>query len=81
MPLGFAPAATHKLAHQDGEVGTARAAAKHGIAMGLSSYSTASLEEVAGEGRAGEVPMAMQMCVLKDRKITERVVRRAEGRI
>lgn len=79
MPLGFAPAATHKLAHPDGEVGTSRAAAKHGICMGLSSYSTASMEEVAEQRRGN--PMAMQMCILRDRRITERVVRRAEGRL
>lgn len=78
LPLGFAPVATHKLAHPDGEVGTSRAAAKHGICMGLSSSPTASLEEVAVERRGN--PMAMQMCILQDRRITERVVKRAEGK-
>lgn len=77
MPFGFAPAATHKLAHPDGEVGTSRAAAKHGICMALSSYSTASLEEVAAQRRGN--PMAMQVCVYRDRRITQRVVERAEG--
>ncbi|MCW5806372.1 MAG: alpha-hydroxy-acid oxidizing protein [Deltaproteobacteria bacterium] len=35
------------MAHRDGELATARAAAAHGTLMVLSSWSTASLEEVA----------------------------------
>lgn len=78
FPLGFSPAASQKLAHPEGEVGTSRAAAQYGICMGLSSYSNHSLEEVASQG-AGN-PYAIQMCVLKDRSITEQLLKRAESR-
>ncbi|KAF9635037.1 putative fmn-dependent dehydrogenase family protein [Lasiodiplodia theobromae] len=47
FPFGFAPAASHKLAHPDGEAATARAAARVGVCMGLSAYATTGLEEVA----------------------------------
>jgi 4-hydroxymandelate oxidase len=47
MPVGIAPMATHGLAHPDGEVAMARAAAAAGIPFILSTMSTRSLEEVA----------------------------------
>lgn len=78
VPFGLAPSAMHKLAHPDGEVATSRAAAKAGICMGLSSYSTTSLEEVAAQGRGN--PYFHQMCVLKDRRTTLQLLQRAEGR-
>lgn len=77
LPLGFSPAAMHKLAHQDGELGTSRAAAKFGICMGLSSYATESLENVAAEGSGN--PYVMQLCMLRDRETTLQILRRAEG--
>ncbi|OJJ99657.1 hypothetical protein ASPACDRAFT_52330 [Aspergillus aculeatus ATCC 16872] len=76
LPIGFSPAASHKLAHPDGELATSRAAANHGICMGLSSYSNYSLEDVASQGRGN--PYVMQMCVLRDRSITLQLLRRAE---
>ncbi|KAJ5673783.1 hypothetical protein N7462_009222 [Penicillium macrosclerotiorum] len=76
LPFGFSPAASHKLAHPDGELATSRAAAKHGICMGLSSYSTYPLEDVAAQGLGN--PYVMQMCVLKDRSITVQLLERAE---
>ncbi|KAI9929546.1 hypothetical protein ASPWEDRAFT_111800 [Aspergillus wentii DTO 134E9] len=76
LPFGFSPAAMHKLAHPDGELGTSRAAAKFGLCMGLSSYSTTSLEEVAAQGTGN--PYAIQMCVLKDRSLTLQLLQRAE---
>ncbi|KAF4898092.1 Oxidase FUB9 [Colletotrichum fructicola] len=77
LPLGFSPAAMHGLAHPDGEIATSRAAAKMGICMGLSSYATASLEDVISQG-AGN-PYVMQMCILKDRSITLQILQRAEA--
>ncbi|KAL3447320.1 FMN-dependent dehydrogenase family protein [Aspergillus insuetus] len=68
LPFGFSPAASHKLAHPDGELATSRAAAKFGICIGLSSYSTTSLEDVILEGQGN--PYAIQMCVLRDRSLT-----------
>ncbi|KAH8680637.1 (S)-2-hydroxy-acid oxidase [Xylariales sp. PMI_506] len=76
LPLGFSPAAMHKLAHPDGELATSRAAAKFGICMGLSSYATESLENVIAQGSGN--PYVMQLCVLRDRATTIQMVRRAE---
>lgn len=78
FPLGLSPTAMHRLAHPDGELATSRAAAKNGICMGLSSYATESLENVAAQGTGN--PYVMQMCVLKDREITLQLLRRAEGK-
>jgi (S)-2-hydroxy-acid oxidase len=57
----------HKLAHPDGEIATSRAAAKNGIAMGLSSWSTSSMEDVVAQGQGN--PYAYQLTLLKDRNI------------
>jgi (S)-2-hydroxy-acid oxidase len=77
LPFGFSPAASHKLAHPDGELATSRAAAKFGICMGLSSYSTTSLEDVILKGQGN--PYAFQMCVLRDRSLTLQLLERAES--
>ncbi|KND86499.1 Hydroxyacid oxidase 1 [Tolypocladium ophioglossoides CBS 100239] len=76
FPVGFSPAAMHKLAHPDGELGVSRAAAKMKICMALSSYATESLENVAAEGKGN--PYAMQLCVLRDRPTTIQILERAE---
>ncbi|CAI6096236.1 unnamed protein product, partial [Clonostachys chloroleuca] len=47
----MSPAAMHKLAHPDGELATSRAAADLGVCMGLSSYATESIENVAAVGK------------------------------
>ncbi|RKU43204.1 hypothetical protein DL546_006001 [Coniochaeta pulveracea] len=77
FPLGFSPAAMHRLAHPDGELGTSRAAAKMGICMGLSSYATESLEDVIAQGKGN--PYMMQMCVLRDRPTMLQILERAEA--
>ena len=77
FPLGFAPAAMHKLAHEDGEAATSRAAAKHGIAMAVSSYATYSMEDVIAHGSGN--PYAFQVTILKDRSLTLKMMRRAES--
>jgi (S)-2-hydroxy-acid oxidase len=77
FPLGFAPAAMHCLAHPEGEVATSRAAAKNGIAMGLSSWSTCSMEDVVKEGIGN--PYAFQVTLLKDRNIAIKMLKRAES--
>ena len=56
---------------------TSRAAAKFGICMCLSSYSTYALEDVIKEENGN--PYAIQMCVLRDRSITLQLLERAEG--
>ncbi|EMR62984.1 putative fmn-dependent dehydrogenase family protein [Eutypa lata UCREL1] len=77
LPLGFSPAAMHRLAHPDGELATSRAAAKFGLCMGLSSYATESMENVAAQGLGN--PYVMQLCVLRDRQTTLQIVQRAEA--
>jgi len=76
FPLGFSPAAMHQLAHPDGEAATSRAAAKHGVAMGVSSYATYSMEDVISQGSGN--PYAFQVTILKDRSLTLKMLRRAE---
>ncbi|KAI0019438.1 FMN-dependent dehydrogenase [Xylariomycetidae sp. FL0641] len=77
FPLGFSPAAMHKLAHPDGEAAVSRAAAKMNICMALSSYATESMETVAAQGTGN--PYVMQLCVLKDRPTCEQILTRAEA--
>ncbi|KAK1633771.1 FMN-dependent dehydrogenase [Colletotrichum phormii] len=77
FPLGFSPAAMHKMAHPEGELGTSRAAAKMNVCMALSSYATESMENVAAEGTGN--PYVMQLCVLRDRETTLQILRRAEA--
>ncbi|KAG0468746.1 hypothetical protein HPP92_018074 [Vanilla planifolia] len=75
MPIMLAPSAMQKMAHPDGECATARAASASGTIMTLSTIATSSVEEVASTG-AGIC--FFQLYVLKDRKVAEQLVRRAE---
>jgi 4-hydroxymandelate oxidase len=68
-----APTAFHRLAHPDGELATARAAARAGTAMVLSTLSTTDVEEVAAQG----APVWFQLYVYRDRGITAALVERA----
>lgn len=60
-----------RLAHPEGEAATARAAARHGVCMGLSSLSTVSLEKVAQAGGPQGLRW-FQLYVFKDRDVTRR---------
>ena len=75
MPVLIAPTAMARLAHPDGELAIARAAAQAGITQVLSSLSTYSIEEVAAVG--GQT--WFQLYVFRDRSISEHLVRRAEA--
>lgn len=77
FPFGFAPTATHAMAHPDGELATSQACAAANIPMGLSNYSTVPLEKVARAGKGN--PYLMQVSMLKDRATLRRVIKRAEG--
>ncbi|XP_075240891.1 2-Hydroxyacid oxidase 1-like isoform X3 [Convolutriloba macropyga] len=46
-PVCVAPTAMQKMAHSDGELATARACAKHGTLMSLSTLTTTGLETIA----------------------------------
>jgi 4-hydroxymandelate oxidase len=76
MPVLIAPTAFHQLATEEGEVATARAAARAGTVMTLSTLSTRTIEEVseAAEGR-----LWFQLYVYRDREATAELVARAEA--
>lgn len=81
MPLGLSPSAFHRLAHPDGELATSRAAAKNGIPMALSTYSTTSVEDVLEQGKSYGNPYAMQLSVMKSRDANLSIIRRAESEL
>ena len=72
-PILLAPTACHKLAHTDGEVGTARGARLAEAGMVLSSYSTVAVEPVAAE----KPPLFWFQLYVQDRAYTEQLLRRA----
>jgi 4-hydroxymandelate oxidase len=75
-PVIIAPMAMHQLAHPDGEIAVSRACRKLGVGMVLSTLSTRPVEEVVTE-LGDEVPGLLQLYMLKDREMTERLVQRA----
>jgi len=77
MPLLVAPVAFHRMAHPDGEAGTARAAAAVGTLMCLSTIATATPSEVAAA--APGAPRWFQLYVFKDWEITKALVEHAAG--
>jgi 4-hydroxymandelate oxidase len=73
FPIALAPTAFQRLAHREGELATARAAASLGTLMVLSTISTTPLEDVAATG----VTRWFQLYVMKDHAITESLLERA----
>lgn len=76
IPLGVAPTAMQCLAHDDGELATARACKKMDIVMGLSSFSTTSLEDV--KGALGDHPGALQLYLFEEREKSRKLIQRAK---
>lgn len=76
MPVAVAPTAFHRLAHPEGEIATARAAAAEATAMSVSTLSNTTLEDVAA---ASEGPRWFQLYVFRDRGLTRELVERAEA--
>ncbi|WP_061295493.1 alpha-hydroxy acid oxidase [Herbidospora cretacea] len=74
MPLLIAPTAFHRLAHPDGELATARAAAAEETVMVVSMASTTPVEALADTG----ADLWFQLYVQPDMAFTERIVARAE---
>ncbi len=75
LPVGVAPAALHGLAHPDGELATARAAAAAGAINVLSTMSSHSIEaiaEAAPEGRRW-----FQLYIQPDPALSRELVQRA----
>jgi (S)-2-hydroxy-acid oxidase len=85
FPVAIAPSAMHQLAHAEGELATARAAASQGTSMTLSTFSNASLEDVIEAGQkiiaTKDMPRPefwLQLYCFQNRKISEDLIRRAE---
>jgi lactate 2-monooxygenase len=74
-PFLLAPIGVLSIAHPDGELAVARAAAATGVPMVLSSAASHSLEEVAGE--LGDTPRWFQLYWVNDRDVVASLVRRA----
>lgn len=74
LPLLIAPTAFQKLAHPDGEAATARAAARAGVIMTLSTLANTPVEEVAAQT---DHPLWFQLYVYRDRGATRALVERA----
>jgi 4-hydroxymandelate oxidase len=75
LPVGVAPAALHGLAHPDGELATARAAAAAGAINVVSTVASRSIEEVAEA--APDARRWFQLYVQADWTVTRRLVERA----
>ncbi len=76
-PVCVAPTAFHRLAHPDGEVATARGAARAGALYVLSIRSTRRIEDVAEALAAEGGAWWFQVYIMRDRQLTARLVRRA----
>jgi lactate 2-monooxygenase len=74
-PFLLAPIGVLSIAHEEGEVGVARAAASSGVPLLLSSAATHSIEQVAETG----APRWFQLYWVNDREICASFVQRAEA--
>lgn len=72
-PIWIAPTAFHRMAHRDGEMATARAAAARGITMTLSTSASIDVTEVAQAGG----PRWFQVYLLADPGARRALVERA----
>ncbi|MBO1346427.1 MAG: alpha-hydroxy-acid oxidizing protein [Hormoscilla sp. GUM202] len=77
LPIAIAPMAFQCLAAKEGEMATAKAAAKLGNMMILSTMATKSLEEVASVRQ--QPPQWFQLYVHRDRALTQALVERAHA--
>ena len=76
MPVLIAPTAFHRMAHDEGELATARAAGSAGTVMINSSLSNTDIEDVV-KATAGDV--WFQLYVYRDRAATKALAQRAEA--
>jgi 4-hydroxymandelate oxidase len=77
LPFGLAPAAEQGLCHPDAELASVRAAAAARVPFVLSTFSTASLEEVAEASPRGD--LWFQLYVHRDAGITRELIARASA--
>ena len=76
MPVLVAPTAFHCMAHADGELATARAAAAAETLMVVSTLSNTGVEEISA---ASAGPLWFQLYVYKDREATRDLIARVES--
>jgi L-lactate dehydrogenase (cytochrome) len=76
LPFALAPIGSARLFHHEGELASARAADRAGIAFSLSSSGTSSIERVAQES-AG--PLWYQLYVWRDRGLCTELIERAKA--
>ena len=74
MPVIIAPTGYSRIAHSQGELAVARAAARAGVPYSLSTMGTRSIEEVA---EAGDGEKWFQIYTWRDRKLVEDLVARS----
>jgi len=80
VPILIAPMAFQCLAHPEGEIATATAAANLGIGMVLSTLATKSIDEVTAvreQGSKNNSPQWFQLYIHRDRGLTRALVERA----
>ncbi len=77
LPILIAPMAFQSLAHPEGEIATAKAAANLGSVMVLSTMATKSMEDVASV--RNQTPQWFQLYVHRDRGLTRALVERAQA--
>jgi 4-hydroxymandelate oxidase len=75
MPILISPSGLHRVAHDDGELATARAARAAGTIYTMSTAATVAMEEVSKE--AGT--WWFQLYILTDRGLTRSLVERAKA--
>lgn len=75
MPVAVAPMAYHRLAHPDGELASASAAAAADVPFTVSTLSSVSMEDVAALGGT----MWFQLYWMRDHAVVVDLVRRAEA--
>lgn len=75
-PVMLSPTGASKLFHASGEPAVVRAAEKFGMAYGLSTLATTTIEEVAA---AGNCPKMYQVYILKDRGVTASMIERCKA--
>jgi lactate 2-monooxygenase len=76
-PILLAPIGMQGIAHPEGELATARAAAAFGVPFIVSTVSTYSLEQIAET--MGDAPRWFQLYWSNDREVSASMVRRAEA--
>ncbi|KAL8954355.1 MAG: hypothetical protein Q9183_007172, partial [Haloplaca sp. 2 TL-2023] len=76
IPLGIAPTAMQCLAHPDGEIATAKACKKAGMVMGLSSFATTTLENVATASDGN--PNVLQLYLFEEHAHSTKLIQRAK---